>query len=59
MSTYCTRIYIKVKTKGKKEKVVYDINFLGKNFKFGKHKNSSDFLSSKISKQIYFSERID
>ena len=43
-----------IKTKGKKEKVVYDINFLGKIFKFGKHKNSSDFLSSKISKQIYF-----
>ena len=43
-----------IKTKGKKEKIVYDINFLGKNFKFGKHNNSSDFLSSKESKQIYF-----
>ena len=43
-----------IKTKGKKEKVVYDINFLGKNFKFGKHNNSSDFLFSKESKQIYF-----
>lgn len=43
-----------IKTKGKKEKVVYDIDFLGKNLKFGKHNNSSDFLSSKESKQIYF-----
>ena len=43
-----------IKIKGKKEKVVYDIDFLGKNLKFGKHNNSSDFLSSKESKQIYF-----